>query len=390
MKKNVFIILLALSVCLIAQAQQIPVKRVVLFMIDGFSWEAPTKANMKVFNSLIKEGTYVQKSYVILPHHPTVGDYSLYNSCSFPNPVLHQGTLFLSPKNKMIQELFSPKQQTALIVNTVDYRTIGRGFSTAVLDDTFSDEDVVDCAIRVLQDQQPVFMRVHLQRTGQRGYAISQSTSDIPYCRNIFYPNSPYIQCIDSADVQLGRFIDFLKKSKMFDDTVVIITSDHGQSKIGWHPLFDEDSWCTPILFLGAGIAKGRELPYFEQTDIAPTIAGLLGKIGPSDNGAAGVFVKSMLKSEDPASFHSPRYLKRLNEQIKEYNFLRAEMILRSKTNSYYGNVVALLENRTFNEPFYHQDRVTDWYKAGTIKHMIEVNEQMLEKMRNILSGNLN
>ncbi|MDD4116222.1 MAG: hypothetical protein PHG27_11630 [Massilibacteroides sp.] len=97
-----------------------------------------------------------------------------------------------------------------------------------------------------------------------------------------------------------------------------------------------------------------------------------------------------MLKSEDPASFHSPRYLKRLNEQIKEYNFLRAEMILRSKTNSYYGNVVALLENRTFNEPFYHQDRVTDWYKAGTIKHMIEVNEQMLEKMRNILSGNLN
>lgn len=388
MKKYIFM-LFALSICITSLPQQTPAKRVILFMIDGLSWEAPVKARMPVFNTLIKEGTYIQKSYVIVPHHPTVGDYSKYNSCSFPNPVLHQGTLFLSPDNKMIQELFSPQEQTALIVNTVDYRSISRGFSTAVMDDTFSDEDVVNCAIRILQNQNPVFMRVHLQRTGQRGYAISQSSEERPYRHNIFYPESPYIQSLDSADMLLGRFIDFLQNSKLLDETVVIITSDHGQSKIGWHPLFDEDSWCTPILFLGAGIAKGRKLPYFEQTDIAPTIAGLLGKSGPSENGASGIFVKAVLNGGDPKSFNSSEFLKTLNGQIKEYNFLRAEMILRSKTNSYFGNIVALLENRTFvKEPFYHQDRILDWYKAQTIEHMIETNEIVLKKMRKILAEN--
>lgn len=390
MKKIVFVLVLMMGMVTVSVAQQTQsTKRVILFMIDGLSWEAPTKVNMPVFNGLIKQGTYISQSYVIIPHHPTIGDYSKYNSCSFPNPVLHQGSLFLSPDNKMIQEIFSPKEQTALVVNTVAYRSIGRGFSTAIMDDTFSDAEVVDCAIRILKNQQPVFMRIHLQSAGQRGYDISQSTPDKPYYRNIFYKNSPYVQAIENADKLLGKFIAFLKESKMLDETVLIITSDHGQSKIGWHPLFDEDSWKTPLLFLGSDIAKGRELPYFEQTDIAPTIAGLLKKQAPVNNGGSGVFIKEILKENEVSSFHSPRYLKTINEQIKEYNFLRARLILASKENGYYANVVALLENGAFIEPFYHQDRILDWYKAGDIKHLIESNDKVLKQMRQILSDNI-
>ena len=141
---------------------------------------------MPVLNDLIRQGTYIEQSYVIIPHHPTVGEYSKFNSCSFPNPVLHEGTLFLSPENKMIQELFSPQQQTAFVVNTTAYKSVGRGFSTLVMDDTFSDAEVVDCAINILETQSPVFTRVHLQRPGQRGYDIARSTPDKPYYRNIF------------------------------------------------------------------------------------------------------------------------------------------------------------------------------------------------------------
>lgn len=387
MKKIIYLIISCFL--LHATAQALP-KRVILFGIDGLHWEAPRRLKMPTLHHLIEQGTYIEQSYVIIPHHPTVGEYSKFNSCSFPNPVLHEGTLFLSPENMMVQELFSPQQQTAFVVNTTAYKSVGRGFSTLVMDDTFSDAEVVDCAINILKSQAPVLMRVHLQRAGQRGYDISQSTPDKPYYRNIFAPNSPYAEAIENADAQLGRFVDFLKESGMWDETVLIVTSDHGQSHIGWHPLFDEESWKTPLLFVGNGIAEGRQLDYFEHTDLAPTIAGLLGKKWPVSDKQAGIFVKEILKETDMRGYTPRAYVKTINQQIKEFNLLKARFILLSETDGYFANFVALLENETFIEPFYHQDRILNWIEAGTITHLIEANEKVLKIMRNKLSDKNN
>ena len=368
-----------------AQCPADTVQRVILFIIDGLHWEAPEKINMPSFNRLAKEGTYIRQSYVIIPHHPTIGDYSKYNSCSFPNPILHQGTIFPDANNKMVQELFSPAQQTAFVVNTVAYASVGRGFSTSIMDDTLTDDQVVDYACDILKNQQPVFMRVHLQRPGQRGYDISQSAPDQPAYRNIFATHSPYVEAIENADRLLGRFVQFLKDARLWDGTVLIVTSDHGQSRIGWHPLFDEDSWMTPLVFVGNNIATGRELPYFEHTDLAPTIAGLLGKKGPAHDGGAGVFVKQILKNIEASGYAPPEHIKIINRQIREYNFLRAKLVLQSETDGYYGNVVALLDNEAFTQPFAHQDRILEWRKAGTTANMIATNEAVLKKMRAIL-----
>lgn len=378
-------IVLMCSISLSSVAQQASVKRVILFIIDGISIEAPSRLNMPTFNELIKKGTYIPESYVIVPHHPTVGSYSEYNTCSFPNPLIQQGTLFLSPKNKMVQELF-PKEQTALVVNAIDYRSLSRGFSTAIQDVTMSDADVVNVSIRILQDQHPVFMRIHLQAPGTRGFEISQSTPDKPYFRNIFGKDSPYVKAIENADKLLGKFVFFLKKENLFDSTVLIITGDHGENKTGWHSLYNKECWRTPLLFVGANIAQGREFPYFEQTDIAPTIAGLLGKDGPNHDGASGKYVKEILKSQDVSNYHPQMYLKRLDEQIRDFNFLRAELITSGKQDDSFINVAALLENGNFGEPFYSQDRILDWYKAGTVQHLLEVNQKVLDRVRSIMA----
>ena len=178
-----------------------------------------------------------------------------------------------------------------------------------------------------------------------------------------------------------------MKKKKMFDNTVLIVTADHGENFGGWHSLFDPEAWRTPIIFIGAGIASGRQLPYFEQTDLAPTIAGLLGKDGPNHDGGSGVFVKAILKDVDASTYHPAKYLKRLDEQISEFNSLRAALISKAKIDDYYCNMAALLENGTsYSEPFYHQDRVMEWYKAGSIQHMLESNEKVLKMMREALA----
>ncbi len=383
MKRFIISLILVIISILTTTAQTKP-GRVILFMIDGLNWQAPEKVSMPVFNSLIGQGTYIQQSWMIVPHHPKVGDYSKFNSCSFPNPVLHEGTIFLRPDNKMIQEVFSPARQTAFVVNTAAYRSVGRGFTTCIMDDNLSDEQVVDQAIEILKTQDPVFMRIHLQTPGGKGYEVSKCTPDKPYFRNIFGPDSPYVKAVENADKLLGKFIEFLKTAGLWESTVLIVTSDHGQSIVGWHPLFDEDSWKTPLLFIGPGIAKGRQLSYFEHTDLAPTIAGLLGKEKPNDDGGSGVFVKAILKDQDAGNYHPAKNIETLNLQIREYSFLKARMILAAGDDPYFFNRIALLENE-YAEPFYDQDRIVDWYKAGTTAHMLEMNEKILNDMRKAL-----
>lgn len=380
MKRLLVFILVFGNLLLLAASR--PIERVILFTVDGLHWEAPQRLHMPCFNRLVEQGTYILQSYMLLPHHPTVGDYSTFNSCSFPNPILHEGTIFLKPGNKMIQEVFSPRQQTAFVVNTIAYKSVGRGFSTLIMDDNLTDAEVVDYSINILKNQHPVFMRIHLQRAGQRGFALSQASPGSSGYGNIFAPKSPYAEAIENADTQLGRLVGYLRESGQWDSTVLIVTSDHGQSKIGWHPLFEEDSWKTPLLFVGTGIARNRALPYFEHTDIAPTIAGLLGQEKPNTDGGSGEFVKEILEGVNAGNYAHGGYIRTINQQIREYNYLRAEMIVASRENSYLLNAVALLENSAGGEPFYHQDRITVWFESGTTSHLIEANRKVLEKMK--------
>jgi len=358
-------------------------ERVILFLIDGLHWEAPSRLNMPVFNMMAKEGTFVARSYMILPHHPTVGDYSKFNSCSFPNPVLHSGSLFILPGNKYIQEVFSPGRTTVFIVNESDYYSVARGFTTQIMDPAMSDSQVVDQAVSVLKQQDPVFMRVHLQSPGNAGTVVALNSDGKSYSENIFAKGSPYITAVEEADRLLGRFVAFLKEAGKWEGTVLIITSDHGQSRVGWHPMFEEESCITPLIFVGAGIARERELPYFEHTDLAPTIAWLLGYHAPNSDGGSGTAVKEIREETNINDYQPRMYIKTLNRQIREFNILKARMLLAAVTKPSLYNEIAALENQNLTpEPFYHQDRITDWHRAGTVSHLIEANEKNLQRMR--------
>ena len=385
-RKALFAFWLLVGMVLVGKTQT--TDRVVLFMIDGLHWETPQKLNMPFFNSLIREGAYVQKSYMIIPHHPTIGDYSKFNSCSFPNPMLHAGSVFMKPDNRMIQEVISPRHQTAFVVNVADYRTVSRGFTTSIMDPTLSDDQVVEQSIAILKNQNPVFTRIHLQSPGVEGrVGVYGSAPDKPYCRNIYGNGSPYAKAVEHADGLLGELIGFLKKSGKWERTVLIVTSDHGQSRIGWHPLFDEDSWITPFVISGPRVAKGRELSYLEHTDIAPTIAWILGINPPNSDGGCGKPVKELMQQYDAANYHPAMYIKTINQQIKEFNILKSRMILEAENKRYLSNIIASLENEILTpEPFYHHDRIMDWHKAGTVEHLIEANDKILKQMRADLS----
>lgn len=361
-------------------------QRVIQFLIDGLHWEAPKRLNMPFFNTLKTAGTYIEQSNMILPHHPTIGDYGRMHTTSFPNPVLQQGTLFVKAENKMLQEMFG-EYPTAFVANTKAYASVSRGFDFNIHLNEMSDRQVVEQSMELL-DRYPIgYLRMHLQNSGNQGRYLSYTDESQPYFRNIWGENSPYVSSVEQADQLLGSLVNFLKTTGKWESTLLIVSSDHGQSSQGWHPIADPDSCRTPLLFVGPGIAKARVLGYFEHTDISPTIAALMQVGQPNMDGGAGRSRKAQLDQQVNPEEIYPQYINIINEQINTYNQLRAEMMLRGKDNFYFSSLISYLENELLTpEPFYHQDRFTEWHRAVTTQHLIEVNQQLLSQMQIELS----
>lgn len=256
--------------------------RVILFIIDGLATEAPARIDMPNYNSLKKEGVYYRAMHLVLPGHPKKGpDYPW--SCSLPNPMLMSGTPFIGSdgiRESMIQHAFDPKE-TAFIVNAHSYLDVSGGFGTYVSKPKNPDSLAIDMTIEKIKEQDFSFMRVHLQRAGIEGMRISKEKyADKPYYRNIWHEESVYRTAIETADEQLGRFVDWLKSEDLWKGTLLMICGDHGQANEGWHEPYSPPSNVTPLLIVGAGISDPATYDYCEIFDIAPTIAHVAKK-GP-------------------------------------------------------------------------------------------------------------
>ena len=92
-----------------------------------------------------------------------------------------------------------------------------------------------------------------------------------------------YYGAIKYIDSEIGKLMDNLSDMGMIDNTLIILTSDHGESLIeheiyfSHHGLYDEVIH-VPLVFKGPGIPEGIEIDSLVQhVDIMPTILDILG-----------------------------------------------------------------------------------------------------------------
>jgi choline-sulfatase len=125
-------------------------------------------------------------------------------------------------------------------------------------------------------------------------------------------------------DDQVGRMLDYLQKSGLQDDTLIIYVSDHGEM-LGSHGLFHkgipafEESYRIPMVISGPGVRQpGRSsAAHVNIVDLAPTLIELTGA-----EPISGVHGKSLVPllqenaidigqqpwNETFAEFHGQRY----------------------------------------------------------------------------------
>ena len=86
-----------------------------------------------------------------------------------------------------------------------------------------------------------------------------------------------YFGCVTLLDEQIGRIIRKLEELNIFDDTLIMLTSDHGDHLCDHHlqqkGFFYDCSAKVPMIFSGPGIPKGKRVrENVGQIDIFPTV----------------------------------------------------------------------------------------------------------------------
>lgn len=96
-----------------------------------------------------------------------------------------------------------------------------------------------------------------------------------------------YLRCAKSVDDNLARLFDFLKKNGLFDNTVIIYTSDQGMM-LGEHDYIDkrwmyEESLRMPFIMRYPPLIKAgsTNTALINNTDFAPTLLDLAGFKAP-------------------------------------------------------------------------------------------------------------
>ena len=117
-----------------------------------------------------------------------------------------------------------------------------------------------------------------------------------------------YFALASEVDAHIGRVIAFLKDSGQYDDTLLILTADHGEM-LGDHYMWGKSSihdpaFRVPLIIRHPGHAEnfGTTVGAFSETvDIAPTILDIVGL--PAAPGMDGSSLRPFLEGHTPGNW---------------------------------------------------------------------------------------
>jgi len=95
--------------------------------------------------------------------------------------------------------------------------------------------------------------------------------------------SEPYLTNVIWTDSQVGRVLDALDARGLTDETLIILTADHGGHDFGHGADIPEDR-NIPWMIAGPGVVPGTELSGVSVADTAPTVLWALG-VPPAQTG---------------------------------------------------------------------------------------------------------
>ncbi len=154
------------------------------------------------------------------------------------------------------------------------------------------------------QDQTPFFLFHFFESPHARYYFPPESVIRRPYLEDLNYATvnlkrdielirNRYINAVHHLDSQLGDMIDALRATGRLENTIVVITGDHGEEfmengRWGHNSEFSEQQIRVPLVIHMPGQAPTILSHRTSHVDLVPTILPALGVTNPSSDYSTG------------------------------------------------------------------------------------------------------
>lgn len=272
------ILFLFISIPLLLQAQVKGVKHVILIGVDGMGANYLKKADsIPVMKMMMKDGAYTLHARCVMPSSsadnwaamtmgagPSLTGYTEWNSETpeIPSRVTDQYSMFPS-----IFTLLREQRPSSKVGVIYTWQGIGYLFpKKAVNKDDNANYDSVTTkdAVQYIKTDKPDFLFMHFSNVDGAGHSIGWGTP-------------AYYSAIQQIDVRIGEIIQAVKDADMMNNTVIIVTADHGGINKG-HGGKTLNEMEIPWIIYGRDIKKRVELTQSIMTfDTAATIAYIFG-----------------------------------------------------------------------------------------------------------------
>jgi predicted AlkP superfamily pyrophosphatase or phosphodiesterase len=266
-----------------AAAQVAGAQHVVIVGVDGLSPDGIRKADTPVLHRMMKSGTSTLHARAVMP---TVSSPNWASMIMGAGPEQHGITTNDWEPNKFeitptakgpggmfptIFGLIRAQRPGAQIACFHDWDGFGRLFERKSADEVAHCKGPVQTtehAIAYLKAKRPDFTFIHLDHVDEAGHHEGHGTP-------------AYYKAVAEADRLIGLVLQALADSGIAEQTIVIVTADHGGKGKG-HGGATMAEIEIPWIIWGAGVVAGRELEIPVNTyDTAATVAYIFGLTPP-------------------------------------------------------------------------------------------------------------
>ncbi|HET7180466.1 MAG TPA: alkaline phosphatase family protein [Chryseosolibacter sp.] len=261
------------------------VKHVIVVGVDGMSPYGVQQANTPVMDDMMKNGAWTLNARGVLPASSSPNWASMVSGAG---PEKHGVTSNgwerddrnFPPVSTGMEDIFPTifgvvrKQYPDMEIGAVyNWSGFGRLIERSALNHDVTRADIAETvtdAVSYIKDKKPGFLFVHMDHVDHAGHQDGHRTKK-------------YYEAVALADTYIGQIVQAAKDAGIFEETVFIVSADHGG--VGYsHGGETLEELEIPFIVYGKGVKRGYHIAHNVFTyDNAATIAFILGAKPPYD-----------------------------------------------------------------------------------------------------------